>query len=626
MKFPRFTLLAAWLALALAALPTLRAQSETPPAPPVPPAEEPAPKPAPPLEEEEQAAPPAEEVDPMSEPELPADESPEEKADEKASAQSEEIESADKEDDLRELGEPTKEKSSGKRTIRTRTRRGGDVEPKLGDQTVGRDSIQTEAVTIVGNTVVDGHVRDVAVSIVGNTIVNGRVDGEAVSIMGSTTVNGKVGGEAVAIFGDIILGKDAVVGGEAVAIFGKVIRGEGSHVGGGVQQIGGFGHFGDFAWLRAWLEKCLRWGRPLWFGENLGWAWAVAGGFLLFYMLLALIFPRGIERCAEVLEQQPGSTILAALLTALLTPVLIILLTITGVGIALLPFIGAALFFGGLFGKAAVFGWFGRRVIPTDASPRMRHAVVAVFVGGLMVTALYLVPFLGLLVWKLLKVLGVGMVVYALIVASNRSRPVRTVAVPVPPTTPGVATAAPYVAAPVQAPVFAPPPEAGQTEPLRDPSGAPVSPPPVASSYAPGTMSAPFLSASTLPRAGFWIRVAAALLDIVMIGILTGLMEGMFGFNFGSGFLLWLALYCVLMWTKKGTTIGGVICGLKLVRVDDRPLDWGVSIVRALAAFLSLAVAGLGFIWVAFDDEKQSWHDKIAGTTLVKVPKGTSLL
>jgi len=29
---------------------------------------------------------------------------------------------------------------------------------------------------------------------------------------------------------------------------------------------------------------------------------------------------------------------------------------------------------------------------------------------------------------------------------------------------------------------------------------------------------------------------------------------------------------------------------------------------------------------VAFDDDRQSWHDKIAGTTIVKVPKGTSLL
>ncbi len=63
-----------------------------------------------------------------------------------------------------------------------------------------------------------------------------------------------------------------------------------------------------------------------------------------------------------------------------------------------------------------------------------------------------------------------------------------------------------------------------------------------------------------------------------------------------------------------------------MVRLDDRPVDWTVAIVRALGGFLSLFVAGLGFIWVAFDPERQSWHDKIAGTTVVHVPKGTPLV
>ena len=76
----------------------------------------------------------------------------------------------------------------------------------------------------------------------------------------------------------------------------------------------------------------------------------------------------------------------------------------------------------------------------------------------------------------------------------------------------------------------------------------------------------------------------------------------------------------------KGTTIGGVICGLKVVRLDERPVDWGTAIVRTLGCFLSLAVVGLGFIWVAIDDERQSWHDKIAGTTVVRVPPGASLV
>ena len=44
--------------------------------------------------------------------------------------------------------------------------------------------------------------------------------------------------------------------------------------------------------------------------------------------------------------------------------------------------------------------------------------------------------------------------------------------------------------------------------------------------------------------------------------------------------------------------------------------------MRALGCFLSLAVVGLGFIWIAFDGAHQAWHDKIAGTVVVRVPKG----
>jgi uncharacterized RDD family membrane protein YckC len=49
-------------------------------------------------------------------------------------------------------------------------------------------------------------------------------------------------------------------------------------------------------------------------------------------------------------------------------------------------------------------------------------------------------------------------------------------------------------------------------------------------------------------------------------------------------------------------------------------------VVRGLGGFISLAVLGLGYIWVAFDPERQSWHDKIAGTTIVHMPKGVSLI
>ncbi len=90
--------------------------------------------------------------------------------------------------------------------------------------------------------------------------------------------------------------------------------------------------------------------------------------------------------------------------------------------------------------------------------------------------------------------------------------------------------------------------------------------------------------------------------------------------------LVLLPAYTVILWKLKGSTVGGIVCRLQLVRVDGRPVDWTTALVRAFAAYLSVLCLGLGFIWVAFDAERQSWHDKIAGTTVVRSPSGISLV
>ena len=127
--------------------------------------------------------------------------------------------------------------------------------------------------------------------------------------------------------------------------------------------------------------------------------------------------------------------------------------------------------------------------------------------------------------------------------------------------------------------------------------------------------------ATTLPRAGFWIRMLALLIDAVLVGVVISVLA-----DENKLQLIALATYGAIMWKLKGTTVGGIVCNLKVVRVDGRPIDWSTSIVRALSCFLSLVVVGLGFIWIAFDEGKQSWHDKIAGTAVVRVPQGVSLL
>ena len=246
-KFRSSFLFVCWLTLALALLPALRAQ-DTPPAapPPAPPA-----APAPTAEKAPEAAP----------------------ADDKAVAP--EAKKADGE--LRNLApDEGKPDSSTKKRPRLHVRpfgvqRSSEEPPHFGDQTVSSDRTQSAAVTIFGNTTVDGHLTDAAVSVFGNTTVNGTVDDAAVSVFGTTTINGQVKGEAVAVFGDMVLGPQADIGGETVVVFGKLTRAPGSQIHGGIQEVGNFGPFrnaGDG--LRAWINSCLLMGRPLWIGENLG--------------------------------------------------------------------------------------------------------------------------------------------------------------------------------------------------------------------------------------------------------------------------------------------------------------------------------------------------------------------
>jgi uncharacterized RDD family membrane protein YckC len=115
--------------------------------------------------------------------------------------------------------------------------------------------------------------------------------------------------------------------------------------------------------------------------------------------------------------------------------------------------------------------------------------------------------------------------------------------------------------------------------------------------------------------------MGALLLDVILVGIVLHR-----SFEGTRIELLTLAIYGAVMWKLKAATIGGIICGLQVVRLDGRPIDWPTAIVRALGCFLSLAVVGLGFLWIAIDSERQSWHDKIAGTVVVRAPKGASLL
>lgn len=468
-------------------------------------------------------------------------------------------------------------------------------------------------VSVFGSSSSEGDAEDV-VSVLGSTRVTGIVHDNAVAVLGNLFVDGKVEGDAVAVLGNIELGPNAEINGEVVSVFGTVQRSEGAVVHGGMQHVFS-GNFNGGSWISAWVSECLLKGRPLAFAPGLGWLWTLAIGALAFYTLLALMFRSGVERCVGTLESHTGNVALAALLAMLLTPVLIILLCVTVIGIAAVPFVVILLFCASLFGKAVALAWIGHRVTSSRQGPGI-HPAVAVLIGGAIAMLLYLIPVIGFLTYKLLGFFGFGAVVYTLLldhrnrqaerngrIASNGQSVDETAAMGAAAST---ASASPAAASAEAAASPAAPASRGMAGPQ------PI---------APQTLA-------TLPRAGFWLRMGALLIDVVLVGFLmesSGAMLGLWHHGGHVHFLV-LAIYGACMWKLRGSTVGGLVCDLRVVRADGRPLEWETAIVRALGCFLSLAVCGLGFIWIAFDSAHQAWHDKIAGTVVVRVPKSTPLI
>jgi len=484
-------------------------------------------------------------------------------------------------------------------------------------------------VSVFGSSTSDGEAGDV-VSILGDTRVTGEVSDSAVAVLGNAYIDGKVDGDAVTVLGNMELGPHAEIDGDVVAVGGTVQRDPAAVVHGGVHNV--LGSVGGVDWLRAWVRHCLLYARPLALAPGLGWAWGLAFAFLALYTGLALLFREGVTRCVHTFETQPGRSVLAALITMLLTPVLVTLLFVTVIGIAAVPFVVFALFCAGLFGKAVMLAWLGGRVTGRQRVGPMSHPAVAVLIGGALVLVLYLVPVLGFLVYKLLGLLGLGAVAYTVILAARAHQAVKDAprgsAAPLSPSASPGSNASPGPGGPPpmtrEVPLTspAPPIDAAPTTEHAPASGATEAPdsrgpaPGAAAAHAPA--SPPITAA--LPRAGFWVRMGALLLDALLVGFLMGIL------HVHHLELPVLAAYGATMWKFRGSTIGGIVFDLRVVRLDGREIDWETAIVRALGCFLSLVVAGLGFFWIAFDDRKQAWHDKIAGTVVVRMAKGAPLV
>jgi uncharacterized RDD family membrane protein YckC len=129
-----------------------------------------------------------------------------------------------------------------------------------------------------------------------------------------------------------------------------------------------------------------------------------------------------------------------------------------------------------------------------------------------------------------------------------------------------------------------------------------------------------------MEKVGFVTRLIAYLIDIVILVVINVVLSLVFGLLLGDSgaaiaSLLSLVIvfgYILYFWSTSGQTPGKSVMKIKIVSVDGSPMSFGKAVMRLIGYFVSGLVFYLGFIWILFDANKQGWHDKIAGTYVVK--------
>ena len=121
-------------------------------------------------------------------------------------------------------------------------------------------------------------------------------------------------------------------------------------------------------------------------------------------------------------------------------------------------------------------------------------------------------------------------------------------------------------------------------------------------------------------RAGFWIRFAAAFLDGIIVGAITGVLAGVFhSAGRPLGTLVGIAYLVGFFGHPRGQTPGFMAIGLRVVSLSDGgPIGYGRAAIRWLVGSVSALVILIGYFWMLWDPEKQTWHDKAAGSIVIR--------
>ncbi|HUR49197.1 MAG TPA: RDD family protein [Acidimicrobiales bacterium] len=127
---------------------------------------------------------------------------------------------------------------------------------------------------------------------------------------------------------------------------------------------------------------------------------------------------------------------------------------------------------------------------------------------------------------------------------------------------------------------------------------------------------------SSRPKASFGLRLGAALIDGIILGVLSSVLRAVIDDALAQvvGSLLGLAYFIYLEGSDSGQTLGKKVVGIRVVDLAGAgPIGYGRATVRYFGRIVSAIALGLGYLWMLWDDQKQTWHDKFATSMVVPV-------
>ncbi|MCA1682402.1 MAG: RDD family protein [Actinobacteria bacterium] len=137
-----------------------------------------------------------------------------------------------------------------------------------------------------------------------------------------------------------------------------------------------------------------------------------------------------------------------------------------------------------------------------------------------------------------------------------------------------------------------------------------------------GAASAPvYASGPSGPRAGFWPRFGAVLLDGILLSVIQFiLVAALTTTGRILSLIVGIAYFVYFEGGATGQTLGKRALGIRVVDANTGgPIGYPRAFVRYVGRILSAIVIFIGYFWMIKDREKQTWHDKLAGDVVVPV-------